>query len=535
MASDGRRLAWWPGWWGWNSWRPAPTSHAPTSHAPTGDATAVRSPRVDSLALGVTWLLVLSVAQRGIGLGRNVLICRYLDPVELGKWNILFQFLVMAPPLLVLGIPGTFGRYVEAYRLRGQLADFLRRTLIVTAGCSLVGLILMLICRRQVAVFLFDDPAESATVVWASLVAATVVVYNLLTQLLAALRLPRALSIVNFVNTIVFTGATVIWLAGTSWGAMGVTVSYGVGSVAAAAMALWVTAQWWSESAPESSGQSDPIWQKLVPLALWIWTSDFCFNLFAVVDRYMIVHMSHGDANHALGLVGQFHSSHVLGLLLISLGDMLSNVALPYLTHDWEQGRRPAVTARLNRGLQLVAILLTGCAAGLIVTAPWVFDHVLQGKYTEGRDLMPITMAFCIWYAMALQMKNYLWVCERGYWITASLVVGIVVNVVLNLWWLPAYGLWGAVAATTLANVLVLAAIAGWSHRYGWRGDLATWLAMVLPATLLIHSVLALIATVAFVGWGIHSGSWGMTFGQLWQRVANRRASGNRSPAMGPR
>ena len=86
---------------------------------------------------------MLSIAQRGIGLGRNVLICRYLDPVELGKWNILFQFLVMAPPLLVLGIPGTFGRYVEAYRLRGQLSDFLRRTLVVTAVCTLAGLALI--------------------------------------------------------------------------------------------------------------------------------------------------------------------------------------------------------------------------------------------------------------------------------------------------------------------------------------------------------------------------------------------------------
>jgi O-antigen/teichoic acid export membrane protein len=464
------------------------------------------NPRIDTLLAGVTWLLVLSVLQRGIGFGRNVLVCRYLDPVELGKWNILFQFLVTAPPLLVLGIPGTFGRYVEAYRLRGELGGFLRRTLAVTTGCTLLGAVVLVLARDWVAETLFHDPTQTRIAVLATLLAVILVGHNLLNQLLAALRLPRALSIVNFVNTIVFSAVCLILLLGTTWGAIGVAASYGAGCLVASVVAWWVVRRWWNESVP-AAGKANGLWMKLAPLALWIWTSDLCFNLFAVVDRYMLVHLGGTGSDESLRLVGQFHASHVLGVLLISLGDLLSSVSLPYLTHDWETGNRAAATRRLNRSTQLVSLMLTACAAAMVLIAPWVFDGVMQGKYAQGREVLPMMLAFCIWYALTLQMKNYLWLCERGYWITVALMLGIALNVMLNWWWLPHYGLSGAVAATAVANFFVLAAIASSSWRFGWRGDWRTWVAMVLPASLVVHPAAALAAALAMFGWALSAGA----------------------------
>jgi O-antigen/teichoic acid export membrane protein len=82
----------------------------------------------DRLAVGMAYLLALSILQRAVGLLRNVLVCRVLSPEELGRWNLAFAFLMLAGPLAVLGLPGTFGRYVEHFRSRGRLRLFLRRT-----------------------------------------------------------------------------------------------------------------------------------------------------------------------------------------------------------------------------------------------------------------------------------------------------------------------------------------------------------------------------------------------------------------------
>ena len=68
--------------------------------------------RTDTLAQSVVLMLALIVAQRLIGFVRTVLFCRWLDPVELGEWDMALAFFSLAAPLAVLGVSGSFGRYV---------------------------------------------------------------------------------------------------------------------------------------------------------------------------------------------------------------------------------------------------------------------------------------------------------------------------------------------------------------------------------------------------------------------------------------
>jgi hypothetical protein len=91
------------------------------------------APRAETLAASVVILLGMTVAQRLVGFGRGVIFCRWLPVEELGQWDAAFAFLNLAGPLVVLGLPGSFGRYVEHFRQRGQFHVFLRRTAVVTA------------------------------------------------------------------------------------------------------------------------------------------------------------------------------------------------------------------------------------------------------------------------------------------------------------------------------------------------------------------------------------------------------------------
>ena len=84
-------------------------------------------------------LLALTIVQRLVGFGRSVLLCRWLDPEQLGQWDLAFGFLLLAAPTAVLGLPGSFRRYVEHYRQRGQLRSFLRQTTLFTAALDARG------------------------------------------------------------------------------------------------------------------------------------------------------------------------------------------------------------------------------------------------------------------------------------------------------------------------------------------------------------------------------------------------------------
>src|SRR5262245_20566995 len=100
-------------------------------------------PRTDTLAESVVVLLVLAAVQRIVCFLRGVVDCRWLTPDELGHWYMSFGFLTLAAPLTVLGLPGSFGRYVEYFRQRGQLNALIKRTAIacsMLAALALVGI-----------------------------------------------------------------------------------------------------------------------------------------------------------------------------------------------------------------------------------------------------------------------------------------------------------------------------------------------------------------------------------------------------------
>src|SRR2546423_15380011 len=98
------------------------------------EMTKPRRLQPDTLATSVTILLVANIVQRTIGFGRGILFCRWLTPDELGTWEMAYSFLLLAAPIIELGLPGSFGRYLERFRQQGQLRTFLRRGAISTVG-----------------------------------------------------------------------------------------------------------------------------------------------------------------------------------------------------------------------------------------------------------------------------------------------------------------------------------------------------------------------------------------------------------------
>ena len=145
--------------------------------------------RADTLAQSVVVLLVLAALQRVMGFVRGVLVCRWLSPDALGQWDMAFGFLTLAAPLTVLGLPGSFGRYVEYFRQRGQLRTLIRRTAMVS-GVLTVGAVLLIavFARPQFSELIFGRSTETQMMLCVGITLASVIVFNYLCELITALR-----------------------------------------------------------------------------------------------------------------------------------------------------------------------------------------------------------------------------------------------------------------------------------------------------------------------------------------------------------
>jgi O-antigen/teichoic acid export membrane protein len=447
--------------------------------------------RGDTLVQSVVALLVLAVAQRVIGFGRSVLVCRWLTPAELGEWDLANRFFVLAAPLVVLGLPGSFGRYLEHYRTRGALRLVLVRTATLCAALSIVAVTGLLLAPQFVAEQVFGSADRASTVALLAIGLVSVIAYNYLTETLTALRMVRVSSLVQFCNTVAFAALSIVLLALWRLDAGAIVLAYaGACSLlvlAAVACLLVYRRRLPGDTAYVPHGE---MWRKLLPFAVWVWVINVLHNLFEVVDRYMVLHF--GNLEGAQALIGQYHSAQVIPVLIVSVAGMLAGMILPHLSRDWESGRRDRVCETLNLTLKLLSIAVFAGAVLVLVAAPLLFDVVWQGKYADGLALLPLALASCGWLGLSTVAQMYLWCAERAVLASASLAIGLALNVALNLALIPAYGLGGAVAATTTSNFAMLGVLFALNRGLGMRVQPHTVVITLLPAGLLLGKAVAI-------------------------------------------
>ncbi|MEN6452393.1 MAG: lipopolysaccharide biosynthesis protein [Thermoguttaceae bacterium] len=474
------------------------------------------TPEADTLTDSVLMLLALTVVQRLVGFGRAVLFCRWLPAEQLGLWDMTFSFLVVASPVAVMAIPGAFGRYLEYYRQRGQLATFLRQTSIACASLAVVACVVIALTRHQVSAMLFGTTDQAGLIALTAGCLAVVVVYNFCIELFTAMRNIRLVSAVQLTNSVVFAVLGVGLLLCWQPSAESVLLSYGGSCVTAAAVGVWclVRLRRRSRTASRQPRPSDghsphlahpTVWRKVLPFASWLLLACVLTNLFEVVDRYMIIHFSGSSAGRPLDLVGNYHASRLVPMLLVSLATMLATMITPHLSHDWESGHRQQAAARLRLFLKTVGLALWALAVAVLIAAPLLFKFALKDKYPGGLAVLPWTLVYCSWFSLWVIGQNYFFCAEKARLASVSLAVGLVANVLLNIMLLPRYGLMGAVWATAAANALSLWLLCRFNHRLGFRLDFGARLVLALPLVLCLGpwvAGLTLIVVAAEVIWG---------------------------------
>ncbi len=481
---------------------PETLTSSPNSTEPHEEATAVVSRKlpIESLVTGLSFLLVLTVVQRFIGLARSVLFCRWMSDSELGQWSLAFSFLMIAAPLSVLGLPGCFGRYVERYRQAGLLPIFLRRVGLVCLFSSGLFITTLAIARQPFTELIFRSQSASFLPVLI-VTLALVVLSNALMELMNGLRQIRIASLMRFGASISFAAVSFALLAIGLNGPSAAIIGFGSGALLAiliASYSLWCYRESLSsinsaskECDAESVGWS--MWKTLISFAVWLWLLDLLTNLVTISDRYMLLHFASGSAEEAQGLVGQYHSSLVIPSIFQAVALMVAGAALPYLSKDWEAGRRAHVSRTLNVMLKGMLITMTIGAAICQIASPLLFDLLLQGRYAVGGSVLPWAFACFIWLGVAFMASQYLMCAEKGKWASLTLAITVGVNIGLNAILVPRFGLQGVVWATAAANLSLVVMTLYLIKRWGMNLDHRIWYLSAFPILLPISSWLPLL------------------------------------------
>jgi O-antigen/teichoic acid export membrane protein len=318
-----------------------------------------------------------------------------------------------------------------------------------------------------------------------ALAVAVVIAHHFLEAVFAGLRLFRVVSAMNFCQSMAFAlvGLTLIstWRAD----AVSVIVAYAAGCLISASLVLsWTVLRAGRAEASSPDVPHNEFWPPLMRFAVWVWVTNLLCNLFAVVDRYMIVHCGGFSADDALAQVGNYHASAIVPLLLVSVANLLVGAMTPHLSHDWEAGRRREVSSQINLTLVVASLGSLAMGVGVLLISPTLFSVVFEGRYAVGAAVAPWTLASCVWFSLLLIAQTYAWCAEKSRRAAAPLALGLALNVALNLLLLPWLGLLGALVATGVSTLAALLAQLESNRRIGMRVSKGAVLLTLAPFAL---------------------------------------------------
>ena len=443
--------------------------------------------RTNTLVESVFILLALTAIQRLVGFCRAMLFCRWLTPEQLGVWDMAFSFLILASPLAVLSLPGTFGRYVERFRKKGQLRPFFRRTSFVCATMLVLTMLIIALARPWFSQLVFGVSDQTELILIVAVVLGSVTLYNFLIELFTALRNVRLIATLELVNSIGFAVISACLLLGWQATAKSVVIAYGTTCLLTASVSLlWMRRVYLATPIEKEPLSNASLWSKLAPFAAWVLLTNLLTNLFNIVDRYMIIHYSTMTPDEALIQVGNYHSSRIIPLLLVSIAGMLSTMITPHFSADWESDRRDRIHTRLNLFVKLFGFSLCAAGVAILFIAPFLFEVAFRGKLNSGLQVLPWTLTYCVWMALTWIVSTYLWCAEKARLAGWAVFVGLILNIILNLILLPRLGLIGAVLATTIANLVTFGLSCMFNHMLGFKLNHGAQLIVAIPILLAI-------------------------------------------------
>lgn len=457
----------------------------------------------DSLANSFLVLCALSLVQPVLGLARGMLFCRWLTPEQLGRWDLSLGLLTFATPLLLLGIPGSFGRYVGHYREHGGLGKFVRQATLICLGIVSLAAIALFLSAGPFASFYYGDATRISLSRAVALTLVPLAAYGFVVELLTSLRLFRASSMVQLARTTAFLGFGTLLVWGWRPSATSVVLAFGLATVSSIVLALWWLVAVWRDGPHVQPAGPVVVWQRVMPFAIGVWLCNLVTNAFDMVNPYMLAHFSHLPPQEAMAEVGNLHSARILPLLMFAFSNTLASMLIPHLTHAWETGQRANVGRDVRLFVKLYSLALTLGSACILVGAPTLFGVVFRGKYDGGLHVLPWTMLGAAWVGLAFIAQTYLWCREEARLSSLALAAGLIANLIGNAALVPVWGLQGTVIAGAIGMVTVLIAALWFGRRLGLQVDRSILCAAAMPLVLLagpwVASLLAVTLLIAAV------------------------------------
>ena len=382
------------------------------------------------------WLFIDKIVRLCVGLLIGVLVARYLGPEQMGIWSYciaIFTFFIIFP---TLGLEYIAPR--EFVADKGREEQILNTTILLKFIGATVGIVLSVVFIGLYKGF--NSPLVAFILIlttgylFQSFDAIDYYYQSRLEQkksVIARMIAFLALSIYKFY--LVESEAPLIWFVASS------TIDFAIGAIG-----LYITFKG-SPIRLKFSAASIKLAKSLLKDSSVFSISAFVIIIYYKIDQVMITEILGEKAN------GIYSVSIRIYELFIFIPGVLISSFLPVITEKFKTDDTE-FRASLKQLYSILTYLAIAFSICVWITAPFVMD-LLYGEAYEGSGevLQLIGLGF---YSVLLGMGtgNYLIITNRKRFVLIKSLIGLGLNVIVNLLLIPVLGLNGAVLASIISN-----------------------------------------------------------------------------------
>jgi len=382
----------------------------------------------------------------------------YLPPGAYGRVEIVTAATAVLAIVLQMGISSAFFRFYFDAKERAEKVTVIRTSFWFTMAMSTLGLVLGIVFASPLAHWL--GLGHDATLVRAGAVGLWAQTnYQQLTALFRVEERSAQYAMASVANVLITVAAMVLFVSAFHWGAVGLVAGNFTGTlIVYVVLVAYRSEQLGLEFDTRLFRGMQSFGMPLVPSALALWTINF-------VDRQFIVHYK--DAAEVGVYSAAVKIAAVITFMLVAF-----RTAWPAFAYSIEDDRDAKRTYSFV--LTYLLTLTSWAALALGALAPWLVQLLTNPRYQradEGVALLAFAGAVYAGYVVLAIGSGRARRTQLNWVVTG---VGAAVNVGLNLWMVPRWGMVGAAISTAAAYVALFVGMTLYAQRvypvrYQWR------------------------------------------------------------------
>jgi len=408
---------------------------------------------IGQLARHASRLSIANLLVTIAGLVSFPILTRLLSVDDYGLMNLVATMLAILVAVSKFGVQTASVRFYGDALSEADPSAVERWASTVVVGMSTVGAVAC-VGWWVVALVLPDgtwgDPRIPALLLLAVAMVFVQVSESALCSLLRAQLLTGATALYFVVKRYAILAATLgalIWIAPTVW------VFYGailiVESLAVVALFGWIR----SRIALSLTAADRALYGAMFVFGIPMIGTELSSQVLTMGDRYVIQRLL------GSGQLGLYTASYNLCeyVRVVCLAGFVQAL-MPMYVRSWSESGRAETERMLSRVTGLYALIAFPTVAGLAAVGDVLVPILASSKYSEGSAIIPWVIAGMALEAYSTIAMAGLLIEKRTRAALAILVGAAVLNIALNLWWIPRWGLIGSAAATLASYAAVVAA-----------------------------------------------------------------------------